>query len=55
MVEIHFMEHGLLMLEGGGIYRLNQHWYPVAAATLSGWLLIARSGSAHSGRSRRNI
>lgn len=31
MVEIHVMEHGLLMLEGGGIYRLGNHWYPVAA------------------------
>lgn len=31
MVEIHVMEHGLLMLEGGGIYRLNESWYPVAA------------------------
>lgn len=31
MVEIHVMEHGLLMLEGGGIYRLNDHWYPVTA------------------------
>jgi (S)-ureidoglycine aminohydrolase len=31
MVEIHFMEHGLLMLSGGGVYRLNDHWYPVAA------------------------
>ncbi len=31
MVEIHTMEHGLLMLEGGGIYRLNEHWYPVTA------------------------
>jgi (S)-ureidoglycine aminohydrolase len=30
MVEIHVMEHGLLMLEGGGIYRLGEHWYPVA-------------------------
>jgi (S)-ureidoglycine aminohydrolase len=30
-VEIHVMEHGLLMLDGGGIYRLGQHWYPVAA------------------------
>ena len=28
-VEIHVMEHGLLMLEGGGIYRLGNHWYPV--------------------------
>ena len=28
-VEIHVMEHGLLMLEGGGIYRLGNSWYPV--------------------------
>ena len=31
MVEVHVMEHGLLMLEGGGIYRLGDHWYPVQA------------------------
>jgi len=31
MVESHFMEHGLLMLEGGGIYRLGENWYPVTA------------------------
>ena len=30
-VEIHVMEHGLLMLDGGGIYRLGDHWYPVTA------------------------
>jgi (S)-ureidoglycine aminohydrolase len=30
-VEIHVMEHGLLMLEGGGIYRLRAQWYPVEA------------------------
>ncbi len=30
MVEVHVMEHGLLMLEGGGIYRLGSNWYPVA-------------------------
>jgi (S)-ureidoglycine aminohydrolase len=29
LVEIHVMEHGLLMLEGGGIYRLGNSWYPV--------------------------
>lgn len=28
-VEMHVMEHGLLMLEGGGIYRLGDSWYPV--------------------------
>ena len=31
MVEVHVMEHGLVMLEGGGIYRLGDSWYPVAA------------------------
>jgi (S)-ureidoglycine aminohydrolase len=31
MVEVHAMEHGLLMLEGGGIYRLGDSWYPVQA------------------------
>ena len=31
MVEVHVMEHGLLMLEGGGIYRLDEKWYPVTA------------------------
>jgi (S)-ureidoglycine aminohydrolase len=31
MVEIHVMEHGLLMLDGEGIYRLGDSWYPVAA------------------------
>ena len=30
-VESHVMEHGLLMLEGGGIYRLGDAWYPVTA------------------------
>ncbi len=31
MVELHVMEHGLLMLEGEGIYRLGDSWYPVQA------------------------
>ena len=34
MVEIHVMEHGLLMLEGGGIYRLGDSWYPVVCRRL---------------------
>ncbi len=29
--EVHVMEHGLLMLSGGGIYRLGSQWYPVQA------------------------
>ena len=28
-VEIHWMEHGLTMLEGGGLYRLGSDWHPV--------------------------
>jgi (S)-ureidoglycine aminohydrolase len=31
MVEVHIMEHGLLMLEGEGIYRLGDRWYQAAA------------------------
>ena len=31
LTEIHVMEHGLLMLEGGGIYKLGDYWYPVTA------------------------
>jgi (S)-ureidoglycine aminohydrolase len=31
MVEMHVMEHGLLMLQGGGIYRLADDWYPVSS------------------------
>jgi len=30
-VETHFMEHGLVLLNGGGIYRLEDNWYPVDA------------------------
>jgi (S)-ureidoglycine aminohydrolase len=30
-VEIHIMEHGLLMLQGTGIYRLGNDWHPVHA------------------------
>ncbi|MEZ4556832.1 MAG: hypothetical protein R2851_15010 [Caldilineaceae bacterium] len=31
MVEVHVMEHGLLLLQGHGIYRLNDSWYPIQA------------------------
>jgi (S)-ureidoglycine aminohydrolase len=31
MVEMHVMEHGLMMLEGAGIYRVGDSWYPVTA------------------------
>ena len=29
LVEVHVMEHGLLMLAGQGVYRLGDDWYPV--------------------------
>ena len=28
-VECHFMEHGLFLLQGQGVYRLGENWYPV--------------------------
>jgi len=28
-VESHFMEHGLMLLGGQGVYRLGDYWYPV--------------------------
>ena len=28
-VETHIMEHGLLMLSGGGVYKVEEVWYPV--------------------------
>jgi (S)-ureidoglycine aminohydrolase len=31
LTEVHVMEHGLLLLEGQGIYRLDDRWYPVQA------------------------
>ncbi len=30
-VEVHVMEHGLVMLAGEGVYRLEDSWYPVRA------------------------
>ncbi len=30
-VEVHIMEHGLVMLSGEGVYRLEDAWYPVKA------------------------
>ena len=33
-VESHIMEHGLLMLAGAGIYRLESDWHPVQAGDI---------------------
>ncbi len=29
LVETHIMEHGLIYLQGQGVYMLDQHWYPI--------------------------
>jgi (S)-ureidoglycine aminohydrolase len=34
IVETHVMEHGLLMLQGQGIYRLGDDWHPVQAGDM---------------------
>lgn len=31
MVETHIMEHGMLMIQGQGIYRLGDDWHPIQA------------------------
>jgi len=53
-VETHFMEHGLLFLNGGGVYRLDDCRFPVAM-TRSGWIRAARNGSARSAGRTRGI
>lgn len=32
--EVHYNQHGLLMLQGQGIYRLGEDWYPVQAGDI---------------------
>jgi len=54
MVEIHYMEHGLLMLEGGGIYRLGEHWYPVTAGDFIWMAPYCPSGLERWARLQRN-
>jgi (S)-ureidoglycine aminohydrolase len=52
-VETHVMEHGMLFLEGGGIYRLDADWLPVSAgdaiwiaAYCPQWFIAAGPGPA---------
>ncbi|MEM6328681.1 MAG: (S)-ureidoglycine aminohydrolase [Planctomycetota bacterium] len=33
-VEVHVMEHGLIMLQGEGVYRLGDDWHPVQAGDI---------------------
>ena len=55
MVEMHVMEHGLIMLEGGGIYRLGDSWYPVAAGDFIWMGRGARNGLERSEKFPPNI
>ena len=42
MKEVHYNQHGLLLLKGKGIYRLGNDWYPVQVGrALAGWLRLA--------------
>jgi (S)-ureidoglycine aminohydrolase len=34
LVEVHDMEHGLLMLEGTAVYRLGDHWHVIQAGDI---------------------
>lgn len=52
-VETHVMEHGMLFLEGGGIYRLDADWHPVTkgdalwiAPYCPQWFIAAGPGPA---------
>ena len=45
LVEVHVMEHGLLMLDGKGVYRLDDDWYPVRQGDVIWMRLTVRSGS----------
>jgi (S)-ureidoglycine aminohydrolase len=52
-VESHVMEHGMVFLEGGGVYRLDADWHPVTAgdaiwiaAYCPQWFIAAGPGPA---------
>jgi (S)-ureidoglycine aminohydrolase len=52
-VESHVMEHGMLFLQGGGVYRLDADWHPVSAgdaiwiaAYCPQWFIAAGPGPA---------
>ncbi len=55
MVETHIMEHGLMYLQGQGIYMLDHQWYPIKKATLSGWRLTASNGLPRWAKNRQRI
>jgi len=52
-VETHVMEHGMLFLEGSGVYRLDEDWHPVQAGDViwiapycPQWFIAAGPGPA---------
>lgn len=52
-VESHVMEHGMMFLDGGGVYRLDADWHPVTAgdaiwiaAYCPQWFIAAGPGPA---------
>jgi (S)-ureidoglycine aminohydrolase len=52
-VEAHVMEHGMMFLEGGGVYRLDNDWHPVTSgdaiwigAYCPQWFIAAGPGPA---------
>jgi len=50
---MHVMEHGLIMLEGGGILPLAHSWYPVTAGDFIWMGPGARNGLGLSGKNRK--
>ena len=52
-VETHIMEHGLIYLQGQGVYRLDQDWYPIKKGDSIWMALIAPMVYGHGERTRR--
>ncbi len=50
-VESHVMEHGMMFLEGGGVYRLDADWHPVTAGDAI-WLAAYLPAVVHRRRPR---
>jgi (S)-ureidoglycine aminohydrolase len=55
LVEVHVMEHGLLLLDGAGVYRLGDHYYPITAGDVlwmaaycpQWWVAMGKSPSTY--------
>lgn len=51
-METHVMEHGLFILQGKGVYRLNQDWVEVEAGDYIWLRAFARRPVTRAGRNR---